>query len=163
MEETPKDQNKRAREIKGVIFLALAVFLLLCLFSYSPHDPSFTRFVADDTSTHNLTGKFGSYTADSIIRMLGIAAFLLPLALLVCSFQYFLRPAFEISAPRVIGFLFFTLSCSGLSGALFKSGFLLYGENLRAGGLLGAGLDRFLLTYFNAAGSYIILVVLFII
>jgi S-DNA-T family DNA segregation ATPase FtsK/SpoIIIE len=163
MEETPKDPNKRTREIKGVICLALAVFLLLCLFSYSPHDPSFTRFVAEGASTHNLTGKFGSYTADSIIRMLGISVFLLPLALLACSFHYFLRPAFEVNAPRVIGFLFFTLSCSGLSGILFKNGVSLYGETLRAGGLLGAGIDRFLLTYFNAAGSYIILIVLFII
>ncbi len=163
MEETPRDPNKRTREIKGVISLALAVFLLLCLFSYSPHDPSFTRFVTEGSPTHNLTGKVGSYTADSIIRMLGIAIFLLPLALLACSFQYFLRPAFEINAARVFGFIFFTLSCAGLFGALFKSGVSLYGETLRAGGLLGAGLDRFLLTYFNASGTYIILLVIFII
>jgi S-DNA-T family DNA segregation ATPase FtsK/SpoIIIE len=163
MEDTPKDQNKRTREIKGVISLALAVFLLLCLFSYSPHDPSFTRFVADGSSTHNLTGKFGAFVADSMIRMLGMAVFLLPVALLVCSFHYFLRPTFEIRLQRVFGFIFFTLSCAGLFGALFKNGVSLYGETLRAGGLLGAGLDRFLLAYFNPAGTYIILIAIFII
>nr|MBP7342655.1 DNA translocase FtsK 4TM domain-containing protein [Syntrophaceae bacterium] len=99
MEEKATDQNKRTREIKGVVCLALAVFLLLCLFSYSPQDPSFTRFVVDGPATHNLTGKVGSYTADSLIRLLGGAAFLIPLALLALAFQYFLRPAFDVTLP----------------------------------------------------------------
>ena len=163
MEESSKDQNKRTREIKGVICLALAVFLLLCLFSYSPHDPSFTRFVGDAASTHNLIGKFGSYTADSIIRLLGVASFLLPVALLALAFQYFLRPAFAIDISRVFGFIFFTLSLAGLAGALLKKGVVVYGEALRAGGLLGAGLVRLLLNYFNAAGTYIIVIVMLII
>ncbi len=163
MEETPKEPHKRIREIKGVVCLALAVFLLLCLFSYSPHDPSFTRFVAGGSSTHNLTGTFGSYTADSLIRLMGFGVFLLPLVLLVCAFHYFLRPAFEITAPRVAGFIFFTLSCTGLFGALLKSGVAFSGENFRAGGLIGAGLDRFLLAYFNTAGACIILIVMFVV
>ena len=163
MEETPKDQNKRVREIKGVLCLALAVFILLCLFSYSPHDPSFTRFVVDGKSTHNLTGKIGSYVADSMIRLLGFAVFLLPAVLLACAFQYFLRPAFEILAPRVFGFIFFTVSLAGLSGTLLKNGITLYGEKLKAGGLIGSGIDWFLLSYFNAAGTYIILIVMLII
>ena len=60
--EKHKIDNKRIREIKGVVFLALTLFLLLCLFSYHPQDPSFTRFVADGQTTHNFIGKFGSYT-----------------------------------------------------------------------------------------------------
>lgn len=163
MEETLKAHHNRTREIQGVVCLALAVFLLLCLFSYSPQDPSFTRFVADGPSTHNLTGKFGSYTADAIIRLLGIASFLLPLALLACAFQYFLRPAFMIHTQRVFGFSFFTLACAGLLGALIKGGVTIYGETLRAGGLIGMGIDRFLLSYFNQAGTYIILIFIFIV
>jgi len=163
MEETPKEQNKRVREIKGVVCLALAVFLLLCLFSYSPHDPSFTHFVVDGQATHNLTGKFGSYVSDSLIRLMGFSVFLLPAALLVCAFQFFLRPAFEIIVTRVCGFLVFTLSLTGLFGALLKNGVTLYGEKLKAGGLIGSGFVWFLLSYFNAAGTYIILIVILII
>ena len=40
--EKQKD-NKRTREIKGVVCLSLALFLLLCLVSYHPQDPSFTH------------------------------------------------------------------------------------------------------------------------
>ncbi|KAF0156352.1 MAG: DNA segregation ATPase FtsK/SpoIIIE S-DNA-T family [Syntrophaceae bacterium] len=163
MEENPKDHHKRTREIKGVVCLALAIFLFLCLFSYSPLDPSFTRFVTDEPSTHNLTGKVGSYTADSIIRLLGVASFLLPLALALCAFQYFLRPAFAVNAPRLIGFSFFTLACAGLFGALIKGGLIFYGETLKAGGLIGAVIVQFLLGYFNPAGTYIILIFIFIV
>jgi S-DNA-T family DNA segregation ATPase FtsK/SpoIIIE len=159
MEHPPKDQNKRMREIKGVLCLALAIFLFLCLFSYSPHDPSFTRFVVDGASTHNLTGKFGSYVADSMIRLFGLAVFLLPSALLICAFQYFVRPAFTLFFPRVTGFIFFTLSLTGLCGTLLKNGVTFQGEKLKAGGLIGAGIEWFLLSYFNAAGTYIILIV----
>ncbi|MCX5848880.1 MAG: DNA translocase FtsK 4TM domain-containing protein [Deltaproteobacteria bacterium] len=55
--------NKRTREIKGAVCLSLALFLLLCLVSYHPQDPSFTHFVASGQATHNFTGKFGSYFA----------------------------------------------------------------------------------------------------
>ncbi|HPE07465.1 MAG TPA: DNA translocase FtsK 4TM domain-containing protein [Smithellaceae bacterium] len=163
MKENPTDHRNRTREIRGVVCLALAVFLLLCLFSYSPHDPSFTRFMADGPSTHNLTGKFGSYTADAIIRLIGIASFLLPLALLACAFQYFLRPAFMVSTPRVLGFSFFALACAGLLGSLVKGGVTFYGETLEAGGLIGKGIVRFLLGYFNPAGTYIILIFIFVV
>ena len=163
MEENLKDHHKRTREIKGVVCLALAIFLFLCLFSYSPLDPSFTRFVADGPSTHNLTGKVGSYAADSVIRLLGVASFLLPLALALCAFQYFLRPAFAVNTPRIIGFSFFTLACAGLFGALIRGGVIFYGETLKAGGLIGAGIVQFLLGYFNPAGTYIILIFIFIV
>jgi len=164
MEDTPQNHHhKRTREIQGVVCLALAVFLLLCFLSYSPQDPSFTHFVTDGPSTHNLTGKFGSYTADSIIRLLGITSFLLPLGLLACAFQYFLRPPFIAAPQRIVGFSFLTLACAGLFGALIKGGVAIYGESLRAGGLIGTGIVQFLLGYFNQAGTYIILIVIFII
>ncbi len=164
MEETPTDHHNRTREIKGVVCLALAVFLLLCLFSYSPQDPSFTRFMADGPSTHNLTGKFGSYTADSIIRLLGIASFLLPLALLACAFQYFLRPAFMVRRPARLRLFLFYAGLRRTAWRLWSKEASPFTEkHSRAGGLIGAGIVRFLLGYFNPAGTYIILIFIFIV
>jgi S-DNA-T family DNA segregation ATPase FtsK/SpoIIIE len=160
---TEETLHKRTREIKGVVCLALAVFFLLSLFSYSPQDPSFTRFVADEISTHNLTGTFGSYTADSLIRLMGIAAFLLPVTLLTMAFRYFLRPSFAANTPRFLGLFFFTISCAGLLAKLIGGGVAIYGEDLQAGGLIGSELVGFLLNYFNAAGTYIILCFTFIV
>ena len=164
MEETSNaHQNKRVREIKGVVCLALSLFLFLCLFSFSPADPSPMKFIGDAQSTHNLTGLVGSHTAGWMILLLGVASFLPPIALLALAFQYFLRPDFVVDAKRVFGFLFFTLSCAGLSHALIRGGVTVYGETFKSGGIIGAGLVRFLQGYFNPAGTYIILIVIFIV
>ncbi len=157
--------NKRIREIKGVVYLSLAVFLLLCLVSYHPQDPSFTHFIASGQATHNFTGKAGSYTADSLIRLLGVASFLLPLTLFVCSFKYFLRPDFTMNTHRSLGFLFFILSFAGIMSILISGSFTVYGESLKngTGGLIGVSIVGLLRTYFNVAGTYIILFLIFVV
>ncbi|PKN36857.1 MAG: cell division protein FtsK [Deltaproteobacteria bacterium HGW-Deltaproteobacteria-2] len=162
--EKQKD-NKRTREIKGVVCLSLALFLLLCLVSYRPQDPSFTHFVVSGQATHNFTGKVGSYTADSLIRLLGISSFLFPFILLACSFKYFLRPAFTINTKRIVGFLFFVLSFAGLMALLFHGSITVYGESLKngTGGLIGVSLVDFLRISFNVAGTYIILILTFVV
>jgi DNA segregation ATPase FtsK/SpoIIIE, S-DNA-T family len=161
MEEKQTD-NKRLREIKGVVCLALAVFLLLGLISYHPQDPSFTHFVADEKATSNFIGPIGSFTADSLIRLLGISSFFLPLIFLLCSFQYFLRPAFTVNKSRFFGIFFFAISFAGLMDAIFKS-VSFYGEKLRVGGLIGAAAVQFLLNYLNIAGTYILLILILIV
>ena len=161
MEEKQPD-NKRIREIKGVVCLALAVFLLLCLISYYPQDPSFTRFVAEGKAAHNFTGPVGSYTADSLIRLLGISSFFLPLIFLFCSFLYFLRAEFTISKSRFLGIIFFAVSFAGLMAAIIKT-ITVYGEKLKVGGLIGAAAVQILLNYFNIAGTYILLILILIV
>ncbi len=156
MEEKQTD-NKRMREIKGVVCLALAVFLLLCLISYSPQDPSFTRFVAEGKTTHNFIGPVGSYAADSLIRLLGISSFFLPLIFLFCSFQYLLRKEFTIGKSKFLGIVFFAISFAGLISAIVKT-VTVYGEKLKVGGLVGAAAVQILLNYFNLAGTYILLI-----
>lgn len=166
--EKQKD-NKRTREIKGVVCLSLALFLLLCLFSYHPQDPSLHHVVdhlsSVDQATHNFTGKAGSYTADFLIWLLGIASFLLPIILFVCSFEYFLRPGFTINTNRSVGFLFFVLSFAGLMAIIISGSVTLYGESLKdgTGGLIGVSIVEFLRISFNVAGTYIILILIFVV
>ena len=121
--------------------------------------------IASGQATHNFTGKAGSYTADSLIRLLGVASFLLPLILLVCSFKYFLRPEFTINAHRSVGFLFFVLSFAGIMAILISGSVTIYGESLKngTGGLIGVSIVDFLRIYFNVAGTYIILFLIFVV
>ena len=161
MEEKQTD-NKRAREIKGVVCLAAAAFLLLCLISYHPLDPSFTHFVAEGKTTYNYIGPVGSYSADSLIRLLGVSSFLLPLILLLCSFQYFLRPDFAVNKSRFLGIFFFIISFAGVAQAAVKT-VAIHGETLRMGGLAGSASVDLLLNYFNIAGTYILLILILII
>jgi len=151
----------RIREIPGVICLAIGIFLLLCLASYYPQDPSFTHFVAENVKTHNLIGYAGSYNADALIRLLGLSAFLIPLVILIASVKYFLDRTFRISTLPVAGFAGLILSTSGLFTAIL-SDLQIYGVTLGAGGLLGAVSSVFLNEYFNQTGTYIILLLIFI-
>jgi S-DNA-T family DNA segregation ATPase FtsK/SpoIIIE len=161
MEEKQTD-NKRTREIKGVVCLAGAVFLLLCLVSYRPLDPSFTHFVAEGKATQNFIGPVGSYTADSLIRLLGISSFLLPLILLLCSFQYFLRPEFTVNKSRFFGIFFFIVSFAGIAALVIKT-VIIHGEILKVGGVVGSASVDLLLNYFNIAGTYILLILILIV
>src|SRR5208337_1385598 len=68
-----------------------------------------------------------------------------------------------IAANRFAGFFFLALSLAGLMSLFVREGFTIYGEQLRAGGLAGYGIIIFLLTYFNTAGTYIILFLIFIV
>lgn len=160
MAEKQPDTGK-IREIPGVICLAIGIFLLLCLASYHPVDPSFTHFVAESVKTHNLIGYAGSYTADSLIRLLGLSAFLLPLVILIASVKYFLDRAFRVGMLPVAGFAGLILSTSALFTAIL-SDLQIYGVTLGAGGLLGTVSSKFLKEYFNQTGTYIILLLIFI-
>jgi S-DNA-T family DNA segregation ATPase FtsK/SpoIIIE len=80
--------NRRLNEILGLILLVAAGLMLLALASYTPSDPSFDTVggtgatVAGMTRpAHNWTGLVGSYFADTMLQILGIAAFALPLFL----------------------------------------------------------------------------------
>ncbi|MGZ3580908.1 MAG: DNA translocase FtsK 4TM domain-containing protein, partial [Syntrophales bacterium] len=157
-----KLDDRKVREIWGAIFLAGAIFFLLCLASYHPLDPSFTHFVTDNAKTHNLVGSAGSHIADSLIRLLGIGAFIIPFFLLIISFRYFLDEPFKINLVGV----------AGLAGLIFSTSALLatslgdvqvYGVRLSAGGLLGALSAELLNNYMNQAGTYIILLLVLVI
>ena len=157
-----KLDDRKVREIWGAVCLAGAIFLLLCLASYHPLDPSFTHFVNDNTKTHNLVGSVGSHTADSLIRLLGIGAFIIPFFLLIVSFRYFLDEPFKINlvgAAGLVGLVFATSSLLATSLAYVQ----VYGVKLGAGGLLGAVSAELLTNYFDQVGTYIILLLVLII
>lgn len=149
---------KRPREIAGVIILTLAVFLLLSLSSYHPSDPSFTHFVAGKVKTHNLIGSMGSYTADSLLRLLGIGAFWLPVFLSIISFKYFLDERFTLNPAGIAAFGGLLLSTSALASVSLAD-IPVYGIKLRPGGMLGYLLDQATNSFLSVIGSYILLVV----
>ena len=67
--------RRRTTEAAGTALLAVAGFLAVALLSYSPADPSFNTST-NVRDTANFFGLSGSYLADSLIQMLGLAAFI---------------------------------------------------------------------------------------
>ena len=68
------------REVRGVIFLALAAFLFICLLSYDRLDPSL-NVSSDRVRVENYAGPVGAYTADILILFFGLVAYLLPVGI----------------------------------------------------------------------------------
>lgn len=154
--------QKRAAEIAGLICFAVALFLLLALFSYHPLDPSFTHYVPEDAPLHNWTGAVGSYTADTLLRLLGIGIFWLPVLLLVAALRYFRAAQFRVGAAAVAGTIGLVFAASGMI-ALLIGDIEIYGIPLHAGGLLGTVTARLLEAYLRLAGSLIVLGLIFIV
>jgi S-DNA-T family DNA segregation ATPase FtsK/SpoIIIE len=153
---------RRSREIAGIVNLAIAIFLLLALSSYNPADSSFTHFVAGTAKTHNLIGSFGSYSADSLLRLFGIGALWFPVFFAVIAFKYFLDANFRLGVTGINAFIGLLLATSGLA-AVSLADIPIYGIPLRPGGLLGHLLDRFFGAFLSHIGAYIVLVVVLII
>jgi S-DNA-T family DNA segregation ATPase FtsK/SpoIIIE len=112
--------------------------------------------------THNLVGSVGSHTADSLIRIFGIGAFVIPLVFLIISFRYFLDESFKITLVGVFGLIGLIFSTSTLLAASIAE-VQVYGVKLGAGGILGAVSAEFLNGYLNQTGTYILLVLILII
>ena len=68
------------REIALVAVLAVAVYLLLSIGSYSPDDPAWT-VAGSDREVTNQFGQSGAYTADAMLFAFGWSAYLLPAGL----------------------------------------------------------------------------------
>lgn len=153
---------KRAREIYGVLFLALSVFLLLCLISYHPADPSFNRYVTAVSESHNLIGSFGSHTADMLIRLIGLSAFLLPPFFFILSCRYFKQSGFRYGIVGTFSFAAFLFSSAGIFTLILKE-LDIYNARLQAGGILGDILTEFLNRYFNNTGAYLLLLLITVI
>jgi len=154
--------HSRAKEIGGVILMALAIFLLLCLVSYHPADPSFTHYVAGKAAIKNLGGFIGSYTADSLLKLMGVSAYLIPLFFIVISFQLLLNKSFTITPVAIVGFITLVFSTATLSASILKTT-TLFGINISSGGLLGSLSADVLHSYLNHIGTYIVLSVILIV
>ena len=153
---------KRTREIKGVIDITLALFFLLCLFSYSPVDPSFTHYVSGHGKVNNLIGPFGSYTADSLIRLFGGSVFLIPLFLLIAGIRYLADAAFQIRSLHWVGATGLVLSVSVLSHLALRD-ISFSGTTFHPGGWLGLTAFHFLGARLNTAGTALVVLFVFLI
>ncbi|MFA7683454.1 MAG: DNA translocase FtsK 4TM domain-containing protein [Syntrophales bacterium] len=151
-----KSKNlKRIREVKGVIHISLGLFFLLCLLSYSPADPSFTHYIADKSNVDNLIGLLGSYTADSLIRLLGWSVFFLPLLLFMAAYRYLTDETFRIKFLHLMGITGLVLSTSIIVHVALGNR-LMFGIELPSGGFLGLWIFSLLDNRLNIVGTILI-------
>ncbi len=105
-------QNSRVNEVAAIGLLAFAVLAFLCLVSYSPSDPTFNT--ASSERVKNWIGFVGANFAELLISIAGSVAYLFPALLALISWRVFQSQTLRPRVHRVIGFLLFVASASGL-------------------------------------------------
>ncbi len=155
------------RDIALIAIAPLLLYLLACLFSYSPSDPGWDHGGSLLAPVHNLGGIAGAWTASFLLFLTGYVAFLLPFVLGAIAWialfgmdsdgdgRADLGPALRLVG--IVGFL--VASC----GLLFLRGVPANDFSAGSGGILGTLAGRSLLHGFGPVGANLFLVTLFLI
>jgi len=148
------------KEMLGIGLIGVFLFLLVALISYNPLDVSLSTVSTGPVK--NLCGKVGSYIADALIQLFGMASYLLPAYAFLFSAFYIRKK--EPPNPIVLtsGLLLLFLSLVVLL-QLIVGNFHLRGILIPFTGMLGVLLQRTLVGLFSHFGSYLIAVILFLI
>ncbi len=150
--------NARRAEVLGILFLALAMFTGLALFSFSPTDPSLNSSTTVH-SVQNLGGLIGAYSADFLISTLGIASYLVVFVFFVLGIFFFRESPPSLKITKVFLFIFFLVMAAILCQLQWKT-IPLSGEEIMAGGLVGALIAEPLRSYLNPVGAYLVVLAL---
>lgn len=140
-------------EILGIVALTLGAFIFLCLFSYTPSDPSFNS-ASGAHPVANYGGVIGSYLADGLINTFGLASYLVGLVLFLAAYFSFstsrrlrLSEGILLVVFLVMAAVLFQLKWNTLN---------LFGHPTLAGGWMGALLGEQLRKYLSEGGSYLL-------
>ncbi len=158
------DELKRLlREAGVLLLLPVALYLFVCLASYSPQDPGWSH-AGPDLPVHNFGGHIGAFIADLLLGFCGGLAYAFPLLLGALALRL-LRGGPAPRSPleptlRLLGFVAFLVSGSALA-------FLHLGSapSLPAGpgGILGQQSGELLMRGFGFLGASLLLLAVFLV
>ena len=141
-----------AKSTLVIVSIAVALFMVLALATYSPQDPGW-RMSVTSASYANLGGAVGAYLSDILFSLVGYVAYLLPITLAIRMAQRIWHPGLHYGWAgwlwRFSGFLLVILSSCVLVGT-FDASF-----ELPAGsaGALGQNLSPYLAGQLGIAGA----------
>ena len=144
----------RPRELAGLLMLFGVILLAMAFISYSPGDASFLTRDSAVAGSRNLVGRIGATVADLSFQLFGLASWFL---LVPLSFSGWNRLWSRDGIGMAAGILGYGgILCGLLSLLTLVIGTLrVGGEELFAGGILGAYVAHFLIDYLNTAGAFV--------
>jgi DNA segregation ATPase FtsK/SpoIIIE, S-DNA-T family len=140
----------RLNEAGGLVYLFTGFFLILCLISYHPQDPSWNS-VTGAARAHNLTGLAGSYIADFCFQLLGLSAFSLPVLLWMLAWKWIRSEAIQAATVKVFGAVVLFLSIS--TALSIRPFWRPWNGAFSAGGVVGILIADSLLSSLNVMGT----------
>ena len=96
--------QKRLIEFFGIVLIALSIFFLLSIFTYSPNDPNFI-YSPIDTEIKNVGGYYGSIVSDFFLQAIGLIFVLFALSMLSWGFKL----TYDKKVNNIIAKLFYVI------------------------------------------------------
>ena len=95
--------SRRMSEFLGVALFASALIWLISLASYSASDPVWFFNTGSELPPANFAGRVGAFIGELSYQMLGYAAYLIPLVLVVVGWHYFWCRAMDAAYTKLLG------------------------------------------------------------
>jgi DNA segregation ATPase FtsK/SpoIIIE, S-DNA-T family len=148
------------REMVGLLFWALAVYLVMSLLSFSSTDPSLNHTGSEGQPIRNWGGIVGAYVSDLLLQLVGWAAFLVPLLGAWLGWRYMRLHGWGWRPVQWLGLCVAVLTVPMVVHLLV--GAWTGGTPLReAGGVLGYLLCSILMEYLNLGGTWLVILLIF--
>lgn len=163
--------NQLSRNIKEVSVIALgalAIYLLVALFSYHPDDPGWSRTGSVEVIENN-AGVVGAWIADVLLYLFGYIGYCFPVFLAYAGWRLFsTRKEYEPLnylrySIRTTGLLLTIIGGCGMARLHFIAGSALPYEVRGAGGILGDVIGSAMHPVLGMTGSSLILLAMFLI
>ena len=163
-DESGEAMQRRLREAAFLLLVPIAVYLLLCLITFSPDDPGWSHAGQAD-HLRNLGGTIGAWAADLSFYLFGYLAYAFPLMLLVFGWALFRGNEPGETSPleptlRLIGGVAFFVGGTGLA-FLHAAGPITLPAG--AGGVIGQVIGKPLTHGFGGVGASLFLLAVFLV
>jgi S-DNA-T family DNA segregation ATPase FtsK/SpoIIIE len=150
--------SRRLSEFLGVALFALALLWVVALASHNASDPVWFFNTGADAVPVNFAGHVGAFMSELSYQLLGYAAFLIPVILVVAGWHYFWCKKMDAALTKAIGAALLVASVSSFLALAF--GDSPDAKQLRAGGYLGEWLGGGFAAYLNRMGAIIFILTL---
>src|SRR6201988_4004651 len=148
--------NRRLNELVGFLMCVSALLLLLALVSYSPLDPSWNSasVLTGSHGARNWIGIVGAYTADAVLQLLGVGAFLLIIFPAMLGARWFRSMKVQSPLAKSLGAIWLLMFVPAMLALL--PGQIRWMRVIPIEGLLGRVVGDVLIHYLNIVGAYIV-------
>ncbi|MGE5087167.1 MAG: DNA translocase FtsK 4TM domain-containing protein, partial [Bacillota bacterium] len=147
--------KKFRQDVIAITFLGLGLFLALSLISYRPQDPSLNS-IGQGLKALNYCGIVGSFLADAVYQMFGLAAWVMVASLVKIAYASFKGESLNLKNIRFVWALLLIVNVAALL-SIYLPNTKLYQGQIYLGGLLGLTAAQALMPAFASVGVQVIL------
>ncbi len=163
-QQTANIMMVRVKEGGFIFLIAIAVFLFIALWSFSPNDPGWT-VAKESLEIENATGRAGAWFSSIFLHLFGYLAFLFPFMVAYSGYLIFkerksiLPNSWLFWSFRFFGLIFTLLVGAAISSQHFAEPQIDFGY--LSGGILGQAIADLFVNWFNPVGATLLMLAAF--